>query len=306
MSRKLRRLSRSEKVLIAKDDFVLEVGAGIQPSRRSNMLLDRYVSVTKEHRTSLSPIEDFHGKPFVLADGNDLPFKDKSVDVVICRHVIEHVDDPVGFIQELQRVGRRGYLEWPSIFCELIHGGYGVQERIVEMFPQELRDRLTQLKHGVGTPGHKWFVVPIGQCLYFAPKAKDLYPIYLMYGAYAKSLGKQLAKLKQFLCSSCTWSSDVPVEAVVISQDLSNHVADSLNEDYDLPKQLAFLCGTGELKTPVKRWKTVDSRGMLCCPVCKEGDLVGRNGCWSCMICGRKYPEVGGVRVLLEKAATVG
>lgn len=43
---------------------------------------------------------------FVLVDDiYDLPFHDKKFDSVLCSHTIEHVDDPAGFFDELQRVG---------------------------------------------------------------------------------------------------------------------------------------------------------------------------------------------------------
>ena len=43
-----------------------------------------------------------------------LPFKDKEFDYVICAHVIEHVNDPISFKSEIQRVGKAGYIELPT------------------------------------------------------------------------------------------------------------------------------------------------------------------------------------------------
>ena len=173
--------------LINNKDIVLEVGCGASPMKHSNVLLDKYVDITNLHRSNLKSINSINGKPFILGDGGNLPFKDKSVDTIICRHVVEHVDDPVSFIKELQRVGKKGYLEWPSIFCELIRGGYGHQDRIRELFPNDIKKHLLELEHGKGTIGHKWFIVPIGTTLYFVAKNKDIYPLYLVYGSYAKS-----------------------------------------------------------------------------------------------------------------------
>ena len=43
-----------------------------------------------------------------------LPFKDKEFDYVICSHVIEHVNDPVKFKNEIERIGKSGYIELPT------------------------------------------------------------------------------------------------------------------------------------------------------------------------------------------------
>ena len=44
----------------------------------------------------------------------NLPFKDKEFDYVICAHVIEHVNDPIFFKQEIERIGKSGYIELPT------------------------------------------------------------------------------------------------------------------------------------------------------------------------------------------------
>jgi len=61
-------------------------------------------------------------RPFVVADGLSLPFKDKSFDYAITSHILEHVDDPHRFIGELMRVARAGYIETPSELGESIFG----------------------------------------------------------------------------------------------------------------------------------------------------------------------------------------
>lgn len=43
-----------------------------------------------------------------------LPFKDKQFDYVICAHVIEHVNDPIMFKSEIERIGKAGYIELPT------------------------------------------------------------------------------------------------------------------------------------------------------------------------------------------------
>lgn len=43
-----------------------------------------------------------------------LPFNDKEFDYIICAHVIEHVNDPIFFKKEIERVGKSGYIELPT------------------------------------------------------------------------------------------------------------------------------------------------------------------------------------------------
>lgn len=49
---------------------------------------------------------ELFGLPSLSLECNKLPFPDKSIDVVVCSEVIEHVEHPVETILELQRVAR--------------------------------------------------------------------------------------------------------------------------------------------------------------------------------------------------------
>jgi ubiquinone/menaquinone biosynthesis C-methylase UbiE len=68
-------------------------------------------------------VERFYDKlvidrPMVLANAERLPFKDDTFDFVIASHVLEHSEDPVRFISEMERVGMAGYIEVPDAFME--------------------------------------------------------------------------------------------------------------------------------------------------------------------------------------------
>src|SRR5690242_17006909 len=102
---------------IAKTNRVLEVGGGHNPHPRSNVIVDKFTD-TNYHRSG--DIKVLKHQEFLAADGENLPFKDKEFDYVICCHVIEHVENPARFLSEQFRVAKRGYMETPSILGEYL------------------------------------------------------------------------------------------------------------------------------------------------------------------------------------------
>ncbi|MBL0358841.1 MAG: methyltransferase domain-containing protein [Chitinophagaceae bacterium] len=60
-------------------------------------------------------------KPVVTYDSEVFPFADKEFDYVVCSHVLEHVDNVDQFLSEVQRVGKRGYLEFPTVYYDYLY-----------------------------------------------------------------------------------------------------------------------------------------------------------------------------------------
>jgi methyltransferase family protein len=91
---------------------VLDVGAGILPFPRANVLVD-----------AADP-DALPGQEVVKCDfaRNPLPFPDKSFDFVYCRHVLEDMHDPFSLCREMERVGKAGYIETPSPLAEMCRG----------------------------------------------------------------------------------------------------------------------------------------------------------------------------------------
>lgn len=102
---------------VKKDDLVLEVGSGGNPYYRANILLDAYYETRERHYQPL--VAD---RPTVLGFVENLPFKDNTFDFVIASNVLEHSYEPEKFLEEIQRVGRAGYIEVPDAFFERLHG----------------------------------------------------------------------------------------------------------------------------------------------------------------------------------------
>ena len=68
--------------------------------------------------TTICDVQDlshfYKDKNFVKLDGKKLPFEDNYFDFVIASHVLEHVKDYKFFINELERVSNKGYIELPT------------------------------------------------------------------------------------------------------------------------------------------------------------------------------------------------
>jgi len=101
---------------IKPDEAVLDVGSGAYPFPFATMLVDLYVEMTEHRHENLRT----DGKPFKVADVNQLPFEDNSYDFVYCSHLLEHVEDPKRVCEELMRVGKRGYVETPSLMSDVL------------------------------------------------------------------------------------------------------------------------------------------------------------------------------------------
>lgn len=125
---------------IKKNDKVLEIGSGHNPLYRSNVLVDKFVD-SDYHRSE--SIKRYTNQKFVHADGQNLPFKDQEFDYIVCNQVLEHVDDPHQFVEEISRVAKRGYIETPSYIGEYL-------------FPKE---------------SHKWAILEIDNKLIMYDKA---------------------------------------------------------------------------------------------------------------------------------------
>lgn len=77
-------------------------GGGNNPHPRANIVVDKF-PINNYHRSG--DLKILKTQKFVVADGENLPFKDKTFDYVISSHVLEHVNNPSIFLEEISRVG---------------------------------------------------------------------------------------------------------------------------------------------------------------------------------------------------------
>jgi len=82
---------------------ILDIGCGYTANENATTLCD-----------VIDLQDQYPDKKFVKLDSKNLPFTDKEFDFVIASHVLEHVENPEFFIEELQRISNRGYIEVPT------------------------------------------------------------------------------------------------------------------------------------------------------------------------------------------------
>lgn len=101
----IRRSALADKYLT--DLRGLEIGGGAHNAFGLNTLNVDYTDELTEYKKA--EIEACGEALWVdiIANGDDLPFKDKTVDFVVSSHVIEHFFDPIKALKEWARVSRK-------------------------------------------------------------------------------------------------------------------------------------------------------------------------------------------------------
>jgi hypothetical protein len=92
--------------------LVVDVGAGYSPWPHATECVDFKDWGTAEQ----VPLRH------VDLDREPLPYADKSVDFVYCRHTLEDIQNPDWVCQEINRVAKAGYIETPSPVAEFCRG----------------------------------------------------------------------------------------------------------------------------------------------------------------------------------------
>jgi hypothetical protein len=98
--------------------ITLDVGGGSRPNPLADIIVEPYID-ENHHRQG----RDFVslGKFCIVTKAHQLPFKNKVIDHITCSHVLEHVNNPKNVLSEFSRVGKKGYLEVPSLESEFFY-----------------------------------------------------------------------------------------------------------------------------------------------------------------------------------------
>jgi 2-polyprenyl-3-methyl-5-hydroxy-6-metoxy-1,4-benzoquinol methylase len=118
----LRRVSRSKRYrkiealtqVESRSGFVLDLGGGpasffasLYPHPEQVILVDvDYELVHQALGKTAAHV--------LVANGERLPFADRSIDTIVCNSVIEHVERPEAMAAEIRRVGRNYFVQTPN------------------------------------------------------------------------------------------------------------------------------------------------------------------------------------------------
>lgn len=278
---------------IASDAVVLDVGCGHMPNMRSNILADKFILDEAERQQPIGLDE----RPFVLADAFRLPFKDGSVDYVICSHLAEHADEPEALFAELTRVARAGYVECPAREREMLHGW----------------------------EFHRWYVTQEGDRLVFEEKPRALHDPEL-HEWFSRRFETD-AEFEQFFVDNMErlglnvtydWAGEIKYAVRRRPDSIWERAAARLEQAGPLTREelraqlerlrRPALSRNERVKKRLGKLARRDSdaraaarlRSMLCCPKCR-GDLRGNEQELSCDACRALFPVVGNVYCLLPE-----
>lgn len=100
-------------------DRVLEIGPGATPHEKAEVFLEKTYESEEELIAQSGHVGKLNtDKRVVEYSGDIFPFEDGEFDYVICANVLEHVEDVPKFLNEIMRVGKNGYLEFPTIYYD--------------------------------------------------------------------------------------------------------------------------------------------------------------------------------------------
>jgi SAM-dependent methyltransferase len=106
------RLYRRETVRLAQQYLWglkgIEIGGAAQNDFEVDAInVDRYASLDTVYKEAERRAWGRPKHVDIVAPGDDLPFKDDTVDFVLASHVLEHIPDPIRALKEWVRVARR-------------------------------------------------------------------------------------------------------------------------------------------------------------------------------------------------------
>lgn len=278
---------------ISRNDFVAEIGSGHDPHWRSDLLIDKFVGDSTERPGGSASLS--RDRALVVGDAVRLPLKDKSVDFLIARNIVEHIPKVESFLTEMMRVSHRGYITCPSRLAEKVFGWNF----------------------------HAWFVSSENECLIL--QAKD-YPIFdselssVFHELFAKdrSFRKFYQRNQSLFVTEYLWRDSISFRVFASTSPVAAIKTSQAKVDFDLDRVKAALASTlptGGIhqdaerllrkvmsKHKLKSGLTIIDR--LACPHCKA-TLVPHLNLTSliCSDCGISYPVVDGVPLLITEMA---
>ncbi len=265
---------------IRADDFVLEIGSGHNPKTRSDVLCDKFIDDDEQRGGTV--VAD---RPMVEADGQFLPFADKTFDYVICAHVLEHVEDPDLLISELMRVAPRGYIETPSEIGERIYGWHYhnwvinlIDGRLV-LQKNDRKSEFGQLFHTLAAKDKYWRKFHITH-----------HNLFLVQYEWEGKIDYEILDQQE---SPLDLQSPQAVEKL-----LTSTFSKQTDKDFWLmlksavPRTIVSRVKSSLAKSRNRQTKTL--KEILACPQCK-GEITSGEQNLYCKFCKQSYPIIDGI-----------
>lgn len=265
---------------IRPDDFVLEIGSGHNPKARSDVLCDKFIADDEQRGGTI--VAD---RPIVEADGQFLPFVDQTFDYVICSHVLEHVEDPVQLIAELERVARRGYIETPSEIGERIYGWHyhnwvvNLVEGCLMLRRNERNSQFGQLFHRLAETDKHWKRFHLTH-----------HNLFLVQYEWEKEINYEILPDPE---SALDLECPDTLERLIVSEDNSSGQRGwLLLLKSAVPRSIVSQVKSLLVRRKHHRTKTLQE--ILVCPQCK-GEIRWEERRLHCEMCERHYPIINGI-----------
>lgn len=276
------RLNRLSRIFAVKPhERVLDIGSGGSPFAPADMICEKFPWDDRER-----PSRFVGDRPLVVGDLEALPFKDKSFDFIHLSHVLEHVFDPAKAIEELMRVGKRGYIEVPTAYYEKSLRSWG---------------------------GHLWFISLEGNTLVFRPKPRGILDEEQIQRFESELLDKDphftayyYARLFPLFHIGYWWEGKVSYRVegkATASESFGKGVVEYGHGEQkaEEAKGLAHIIKSWVRRRAVSAKRTELSE-LIACPICHQA-LFQAPMSWACATCGKSFPNQQGIPVLLSEAA---
>ncbi|MBD3168058.1 MAG: methyltransferase domain-containing protein [candidate division Zixibacteria bacterium] len=261
---------------LKRSDIVLDIGSGNSPIMRANILVDKYIE---------SDLERFEriviDRPLICADGEYLPFKDNSIDFIYCNQLLEHVIDPKAFLDELQRVGKRG----------LITSINGDMERFYS------------------DPIHLWMIWnDEGKLILKQKKEPILYPELrgtILKVVHAPGFWKFHERNFDLFNAVYYWNDKIDYE-IIEAEDFELSLFEKGFKEHDESPTMRHIPFRHRIRSRIGKAirsmisSPMDLNSILCCPLCK-GDLTDyspRHEKIECTGCGKVYEIRNGIPLM--------
>lgn len=143
---------------VSKTDFVIDIGGGHRPFWRADLVIEKHPFEHSLHRTQPMQFPDI---PVIKADAIAIPVPNGGCDLIFASHILEHLPDPIRFIDEIKRCSKRVYLEFPSRYRELMFA-WSFHEWLVEYDGKVLRFYRNDLPQLFGRLFHEEYDAALG------------------------------------------------------------------------------------------------------------------------------------------------